>query len=524
MLVRMRWKWIVGSSALVVLLTYVIASLANEPLRGVVERQINARLQGYTMRIGQLHFHPIPFSLDLRDVVILQAPDLERPIIRLPRLSASLHWSAIGQGRVAADVELENPQVHVNRTQLTRVLHHPIPLNTKGRQELLQALRSRRINDVVVRKGSLTYVDAGQARPLTLSRIEAAATQIGKVPSAAEVYPSPVRITGVVFEDGWLQMNGHADFLGMPHAGFKAQVTLDRIVLDYLAPVTARHGLMVASGTVALNGHVEYAPHLKLLDLEEVRIDGLKADYVYRKGTAGPAKAAAKAAAQGAREVSNEPGVFLKARRLSVHGATVGFVNEQASPRYRVFFADTNLVFENFTNQFTEGTATARLTGRFMGSGATRISATFRPEAKGADFDLDARIEDTDLKTMNDLLRAYAKVDLASGAFSVFAEAGVRTGRVQGYVKPLFRDISLYGPEQDAEKSVGQKFKERATDVMAKVLGNRPRQEVATVVPIAGPLDNPRANTWEALMGLLRNAFDKAILPGFERERLGFKR
>jgi hypothetical protein len=125
---------------------------------------------------------------------------------------------------------------------------------------------------------------------------------------------------------------------------------------------------------------------------------------------------------------------------------------------------------------------------------------------------------------MNDLLRAHAKVDVVSGAFSVFAEARVKHGRVEGYVKPLFRDLGLYGAEQDDEKSFGQKFKERAADVIAKVLRNRPRQEVATVAPLAGPLDNPKANTWEALMGLVRNAFNKAILPGFERERSGRKR
>jgi hypothetical protein len=125
---------------------------------------------------------------------------------------------------------------------------------------------------------------------------------------------------------------------------------------------------------------------------------------------------------------------------------------------------------------------------------------------------------------MNDLFRAHAKVDVVSGTFSVFAEAGVKNGLVQGYVKPLFRDLSLYGPEQDDEKSLGQKIKERASDLVAKVLRNRPRQEVATVVPLAGPLENPKANTWEALMNLVRNAFDKAILPGFERDRLGLNR
>ena len=32
---------------------------------------------------------------------------------------------------------------------------------------------------------------------------------------------------------------------------------------------------------------------------------------------------------------------------------------------------------------------------------------------------------------------------------------------------------------------------------------------------ISGPLQNAQASTWQAVVGLLRNAFVKAILPGF---------
>jgi hypothetical protein len=476
------------------------------------------------MRIGRLDLRPIPFRLGLGDVVVLQHPDLDQPIIRVPRLSASMYWRGLLQGRVAADVELDSPAVDVTRPQLIRALDDPVPLNEKGRHEVLQAFHARRLNALVVRDGSFTYVEGGRSRPLTLSRIEAAATDVGKAPSAADVYPSRVRITGVVFDDGWLRMDGHADFLSAPHLAFKANVTLDRIVLEYLAPIAARYGVTVAAGTVRANGQVEFAPHIKVVDLEEISVDGLEANYAYRTRVVRPVKEAARAAAEGAREVLNKPGMVFKARRLGVHGATVGLVNEQGTPRYRVFLADANLVFENFTNQFTEGTATARLTGRFMGTSAIAISAAFRPEAQGADFDLTARIEDTDVRTMNDLLRAHAKVDVVSGVFSMFAEARVRNGRIEGYVKPLFRDIRLYGAEQDEEKSWGQKLKERAADAIARVLRNRPRREVATIVPLAGPLENPRANTWEALTGLVRNAFDKAILPGFERARFGLGR
>jgi hypothetical protein len=120
---------------------------------------------------------------------------------------------------------------------------------------------------------------------------------------------------------------------------------------------------------------------------------------------------------------------------------------------------------------------------------------------------------------MNNLLRAHAKIDVASGMFSVFSELRVKNGRVDGYVKPLFRDLTVYDPVQDEHKGLGQKIKEKAADIAGRVLRNRPREEVATVAPIAGPLVNPKVSTWETLIGLVQNAFLKAILPGFLQER-----
>ena len=55
----------------------------------------------------------------------------------------------------------------------------------------------------------------------------------------------------------------------------------------------------------------------------------------------------------------------------------------------------------------------------------------------------------------------------------------------------------------------------------ASVLENFPRDEVATQADIGGPLDNPQASTWQVVVTLIQNAFFKAILPGFERERGG---
>ncbi len=322
-----------------------------------------------------------------------------------------------------------------------------------------------------------------------------------------------------MFDEGRLTISGAADLLREPYAGVKGRIELTRIALNYFRPIAGRYGFTVTRGTFGGAGNVEYSPDVTVVDLEDVRVDGLQGDYAYRKRTAQPVKQAAKKTAEKAREVSNAPDVLLKARRITANGATIGFVNEDTTPHYRVFLAGANLLVENFTNHLTEGSSTGRLTGLLVGTGETVITATFRPEVNGADFDVNARIENINLRPMNDLLRAHAKVDVTSGSFSVFSELHVKNGHVDGYVKPLFRDLKVYDPQQDQEKSLGQKIKEKVADVAAKILRNRPREEVATVAPIAGPLEDPKASTWQTFVGLVQNAFFKAILPGFLRER-----
>ena len=116
------------------------------------------------------------------------------------------------------------------------------------------------------------------------------------------------------------------------------------------------------------------------------------------------------------------------------------------------------------------------------------------------------------------MLRAYGKFDVAAGQLSVYSQMKVASGHVDGYVKPLFRDVTVSAPETKDDKTVGQKVKEKVIGTAFKILKNRPRKEVATQVNISGPLQNAQASTWQAVVGLLRNAFVKAILPGFDRE------
>lgn len=516
-----RYRWLAGVAVVFAVLLVVTAFFLDEPLRRLVERQMNERLDGYTATVAKLNFHPIGFAIDLRDVVLVQDANPDPPVMRIERLSANVQWSALIRARLVADFELVRPTLYINRAHLEVEQKDEVPVADRGWQDALQAIYPLKINNFTIEDGDITYVEAGKAEPLRVSKLQARAQDIRNVRSEPGDYPSPLWLQATIFDRGRLAIEGHADFLAEPHVGVKGHVELADVGLDYFRPVLQRANIVVTRGTFSGKGLIEYAPRFKKVDLEDLRVEGLRAEYLYHKPKAAVAKEAVKTTAKAAKEVSNDPGVVLHAREMKLTDATVGFVNKDTTPNYRVFIANTDLTIENFSNQKSEGYGHARLTGRFMGSGRTMIDLVMRAENNGPDLSLNAKIENTDVRAMNDVLRAHAKVDVASGVLSVYSEINVKNGRVQGYVKPLFKDLDVYDKEQDEDKRLGAKLKEKAADVVAKIFKNRKRDEVATIGKLEGPLENPQASTWEVLVNLIRNAFFEAILPGFERQLTG---
>jgi len=122
------------------------------------------------------------------------------------------------------------------------------------------------------------------------------------------------------------------------------------------------------------------------------------------------------------------------------------------------------------------------------------------------------------MKAMSKIFQAYGKFDIKRGEFSFFSEIAIRNNRIQGYVKPIFKNMEVTDMRTPEEKSLFHKLYAGAVSVVTELLKNRPRQQVATETNISGPLEDPRANTAQIIVNLVRNAFFKAILPGFERE------
>jgi Domain of Unknown Function (DUF748) len=518
MIAMTRRRWIVAALALVTLMglaSIVALFFIDEPLRRYTEAKMNARLKGYTATIGALHFSPINFSLELKDTVIVQDEHPDPPVANIGRLYASVHWKALLSGRVVGDILIDRPVVVLDLPKAKQEIEDPTPVKDKGWQDALQAIYPLLINELRITRGDVTYKDNGPFKPLRVQDLEVLASNIRNVHSEEGVYPSPMRLTARVFEGGSVSATGWADFLAEPHVAFMTDIMLDGIELDYFKPITNRYNLLVDKGTLAAHGEVEIAPQFKSVKLWSATVDGVHVDYVQTAKTEGKATRAGQETVKAA-DAAQNPTFMLRIDQLGIVKSNFGFVNKAVNPSYRVFVNDTSLTLTNLSSLPSGETSEVKLTGKFMGSGPASAVMKLLPKRPGPDFDLAVEIEETDLKTMNDMLRAHGNFDVTAGRFSLYTEMRVRDRQIAGYVKPLFQDMTVYDARQDRNKNVMRKVYEGVVGGVSRVLQNRPRDEVATRVELSGRLDKPDTNIVEILVGLVQNAFFKAILPGFE--------
>lgn len=519
---RRVFVWIGAVLAFIVILVFAASYLVDEPLRRKLEAEMNNRLKGYTVRLTHLDFHPIGLSLDLEGLTVLQNAKPDPPIAEIPDLHASVHWRALLSGHLVADFEITNPKVQFDLTQFGQEAKDPVPMKDKGWQEALEAVYPLKINRFAIRNGDLTYIDKGPFRPLRITKLNFTAENIRNVRSERGSYPSPITADGVVFDKGKITLNGHADFLAEPHVTVNGEVQLENIALDYFKPITERYHISVRKGVASTTGSIEYGAQSTEILIKKIILNNLEADYLHEAPTA-PTKKIAKEIGKTTREYSNKPSLEVKVDQLEMRGAQVGYVNRAAKPAYHVFFTDAQLTVRNLSNHLKEGVARAHMEGKFMGSGPSQIELAFRPESKGPDLDLTVSIVDTDMTKMNDLFRAYGNFDVVAGLFSFFSEIKVRQGKIEGYVKPLFREMKVYDRRQDREKNLFRQLYEGLVGGISALLKNTPRKEVATEIPVSGDIESPQTSTWQTILNLIQNAFFKAILPGFEREVSGGK-
>lgn len=510
-----RWRWVLGALALVAVMAWLGARLVDGPLRRRIERNVNASLKGYRVHIGGLHFHPLGFSIDLLEGVIVQESFPDPPIAYVPKLSASVQWTQLLRGKLVADFQFQDPVFYVDLWRAQAEVKDPTPVDERGWQEAAFAIFPLKINLLEIEDGEVTYSAPGPFGPLHLEDLDFRAGNIRNVHSRDRTYPSDVHLSATLQKTAHLTLDGHADFLAVPYAGIDAAYDVDDLRLKDLEPLLHPLGVRVTKGRFATKGKIEYGPKVRDIRVDEARVQGADLTYV-RSNEAQPKLG--EVGAKSAAEVTQQPDAAVHAKLIAIEDSKLAYLNETTDPPYRVFLTRVHTEVRDFSNVSAGNgkPGTARVRARFMDGGDFRIDTTFRPRPERTDLTLSLAIEPTDMRRMNDLWRAYGNFDVERGELAVYSELTVQEGQVRGYVKPIMKDVDILGKEDD--DGIGEKIYEGLVGGVATVLRNQPRDQVATETDLSGPLQNPDTSILDALGGIIQNAFFQAILPGLERD------
>ena len=515
------WTIAIALLVLVVLIVVILASIAEEPVRRYVEAEANAALPGYHVTIGAVDLHPFTLSAEVRDIVLRQVTHPDPPVVTIPQVRADAQLAPLFSGRLGAELRVENPALAINQKHVDGFFRQQDAEDVKQQAEAWQERLRESVafrGALYLNNGRLTY-DAGTStsEPLVIERIEMDVENITNRPNEQDEYPSTVRVSARFPDQSTVMLDGRADLLAIPAPRVEADVNIDRLQLNNLLPVAGRFNVQCRGGVLDLKGRVQYSKESTVVAIENLRVQDARIDYVHSAATKPKEVRRAKQVAEKAKDAHRDPTTRVKIEHAHVINSDVGFVNKATKPDYRVFISDLELDVNNLSNRLEEGTGAVKLTGKFMGSGSTVVTAAFRPEQPRPDLDLYVKIVRTNVEAFNDVLRAYGDMDAHRGMFAFFSEISVKNDQIHGYVKPLLKDVDVYDPGQDKDKPLTKKVYEAVVGGVLELFENKPRNEAATVTDLSGPVENPRANTWQVVGNLVQNAFFKAILPGFER-------
>lgn len=208
----------------------------------------------------------------------------------------------------------------------------------------------------------------------------------------------------------------------------------------------------------------------------------------------------------------------LDINRLQVNDGEMHYRDYHSYPKVDVFLDEIYVLGENLsTVKDTSGIlpATVLVSANAYG-GMLGVSVRLDPLDTIPTFDLNAKLMNLPITHLNDLLRAYAKLDVQKGTFSVYTELAARNGRLTGYAKPFIKDLDVIDKKERKHMSQKQQRKESLVEFVAWIFKDKEHDRLATKININGSISRPDISLWGVIGEALINAFMQSLVPTIE--------
>jgi hypothetical protein len=208
----------------------------------------------------------------------------------------------------------------------------------------------------------------------------------------------------------------------------------------------------------------------------------------------------------------------VRINRFDVTRGELHFRNFHSDPKVDIYVDSIFIHAKNLTNSdHLSKTLVASIDarGKAMGWGVLKGHLDMDPYAKEPTFNLDFQMSEVPLTRLNNFLKAYVLVDAEAGTLEVTSELAASHGAFTGYVKPLFKDTKFLNIKEDVKKPLKLVW-EAVVEGVTKLFQNRSSEKVGTKIDFTGTFDDPSPDILSTIGNLLKNAFVKALQPGFE--------
>ncbi len=203
----------------------------------------------------------------------------------------------------------------------------------------------------------------------------------------------------------------------------------------------------------------------------------------------------------------------LRINRFEIIDGKIYYKDFSSSPKVDIYIEDLDLLATNLTNIESKDKtlpSTLNATGTTLGEGKFNVDAKLNILKKIPDLDLNLEFENIQLTALNDFIKAYTKVDVEEGIFSLYSEVVIDDKELSGYVKPVIENLKVVKWNKEEGKFL-QKVWESIVAGVTEIFENQPKEQLATEAPLNGSLDNVELGIMPTLWNILKNAFVEAL-------------